>query len=367
MKKNILIILLLLVFTLTGCTKEKEMYHDIEKVDTYLYKIDYDDYRKDINLETITSVEDYACSSVKNGNYYGRNFDFIYNDVPEFIVKVAANEDRHASIGVGMLAGIHKDDNLMDEYLEKLELLPNKMLDGINDAGVVCSINVVPKDDTAIIEGTNPNGEKLHTSFMVRYILDNANSADHAIELLKERNIYGDDGEHYNIHIMIADKDKTYVVEFIDNKLVAEEKLDNDQIMTNFYVNMDYLTENAAGVERYEILKEHYDEGNTMNGMWNLMQRVKYSNTYREDNNPVWYSEFLPQSAIKNKVYESNETKEMYESVLEEYWNAINNDIRVPANASYWRTTHNSIYDIKGRKLRITIQENYDKYYEYTI
>lgn len=360
-------ILVFLLLNLKG--KNNKMYYGLKKVSPYLYEISYNDYRYDTNLETLTNVEDFACSSVRNGNYYGRNFDFIFNDVPEFVVKVKAKEGRHASIGIAMLSSIHENDDIESEYIEKLELLPNAMLDGINDSGVICSDNVVPREDVSEITGTNPNGEDLHISLVVRYVLDNASSADEAIELLKSRNIYGNVGEHYNLHFMIADKNKTYVVEFIDNKLVAEEKTGNEQIMTNYYVNLDYLTENSAGVERYNILKQNYDEGSSFEGMWNLLQRVKYSNAYEMNKTDDWYSEFLPQTTLKSLPNGrlEGENLEAFNKVKEEYWEAINNEQRNPANLSYWITTHNSTFDISEKKLRVTVQEKYDKYYEYEL
>lgn len=368
MKKIYKILLVLIVLiTLTGCKNKKDSY-EIKKVDDYLYEITYDDYTYDKNLETVTNVEEFGCSSVKNGNYYGRNFDFIYNDVPEFVVKVNKTKTRHASIGVTTLSGIHKDDDIISKHIDKLDLLPTFTLDGINDSGVICSDNVVPKKDVKPITGTNPKGEDLHIAFIVRFVLDNASSADEAIELLKERNIYGDLGEDYNLHIMIADKDKTYVVEFIDNKMVAEEKKGNEQIMTNFYTNLDYLTENSAGVERYKILQDNYDEGKTFNGMWNLMQKVKYSRSYLFDKDKEWYSEFIPQSVMKNMTAETEkEIQNQFDTIKKEYWVARTYDKRSPSNHNFWFTTHNSIYDINKRKLRVTIQENYNKYYEYEL
>lgn len=61
---------------------------------------------------------------------------------------------------------------------------------------------------------------------------------------------------------MIADKDKTYVVEFLDNKVVAVEKKGNEQIMTNYYINYEKFknngikyTEGSMGIKRYNILR----------------------------------------------------------------------------------------------------------------
>mgnify|MGYP003321338909 CR=1 FL=1 len=49
------------------------------------------------------------------------------------------------------------------------------------------------------------------------------------------------------------------------------------------------------------------------------------------------------------------------------YWVSRTYEKRNPSNPIYWITTHNSTYDIKGKKLRVTVQEDYDNYYEYEL
>ena len=128
MKKYLLFTIL--VLTLTGCTKNintnDKLYHDIKKANDYLYEITYDDYEYDKNLETVIPVEKFGCSSVKNGNFYGRNFDFIYNDIPEFVVKVNKKEERHASIGLTYLSTIHKGDDI-EQFKEYLKYVPSSV------------------------------------------------------------------------------------------------------------------------------------------------------------------------------------------------------------------------------------------------
>lgn len=346
----------------------KKIYTSPRKIAPYLYEITYSDYREDVNADTHNTMDAFGCSSVRNGNFYGRNFDYIFNDTPEFIVHMTASENRHASLGVATHYGLR--ENLMEQnaYDEQLEIVPNLTLDGINDAGVIASINVVPgKEDVGELTGTNPNGEDLDTAFTVRFILDNADSADEAIELLKSRNLYGTAVNDMYLHIMIADPNKTYIVEFINNELVANEFTGDEQIMTNFYRNLPELTDHAAGVERYEILKENYNEGTSLAGMRNLMKRVKYSNAYNYSTEP-WYSEAIPQSVLKNGTEEEfNEYYAIFDNIRTDYWNYLSNDIRNPASSSFWHTTHNSIYDIENKVLRITIQEDYSNYYDFAL
>lgn len=346
-----------------------KIYTQPSAIAPYLYEMTFTDYTVDTEDATHNAMEAFGCSSVRNGNYYGRNFDYIFNDTPEFVVHVKAKEGRHASMGVATHYGLRETNLLRGEYDKQLELIPNLTLDGINDAGVIASINVVPgEEDAGKLTGTNPDGEPLNAAFAARYILDNAGSADEAVELLRARNLYGTAVSNMYLHIMIADPNKTYVVEFINNQLVAQEKTGDEQIMTNFYVNLPELTEHAAGVERYQILKENYAEGDTMVGMRNLMARVKYSNAYNYSNDPVWYSEAIPQSILKDRDAEIfAEYAEGFENIAKDYWNYITNDKRNPANTKFWHTTHNSIYDIENRTLRLTVQENYSDYFDFSL
>ena len=73
-----------------------------KKLADYLYYMEYTDYVP--NLTTGEQVKTgFACSAVRNGNFYGRNLDLDYCDVPEFVIKVAAKEGRYASIGVAAI------------------------------------------------------------------------------------------------------------------------------------------------------------------------------------------------------------------------------------------------------------------------
>ena len=173
---------------------------------------------------------------------------------------------------------------------------------------------------------------------------------------------------HININEMIADPEKTYVVEFIDNKLVAEEKTGNKQIMTNFYVNLPELTEHADGTERYAILQENYDEGSTLVGMRDLMARVRFSNAYRYTTYPTWDSETMPQSVLKNPDSEEYKTyAAAVDAVRKDYWIRILTDDRNPADKKFWHTTHNSVYDIEKKMIRLTVQEDYSHYYDFSL
>lgn len=346
----------------------EKMYYDLKKKTNYLYEITYKDYIEDVYYETIGYGFTFGCSCVRNKNYFGRNFDFFFNDIPEFVVKVERKEDRLASIGIALSAKIREKGMKKHIYDKELEVVPNATMDGINECGVVCAINVVPGQDVPELTGTNPEAEDLHVVFIPRFILDNAKSADEAIELLKERNIITTPNVGNNIHVMLADSEKTYIIEFIGNKMIVQKKLDKERVMTNYYTNLKELTEHSHGVERAEILKDNYKEGSTFCGMRKLLQKVRFSNVYRFDNEKEFYSEFATQSQIKTK--ESPEWEELLEQVdlgKKAYWITRAENKRYPANISTWLTVHNTTYDIDRRFLRISVQEDYTKYFDFKL
>ena len=255
-----------------------------KKLDNYLYYMEYTDYVPDFTTGENVKMG-FACSAVRNGNFYGRNLDLDYSDVPEFVIKVAAKEGRYASIGLATVLTLKSNE--VDKVSEaELLALPNMTFDGINENGVAINSNVAPAVDLdfATLLSTNYGKPRIHSMAVVRYVLDHAKSAAHGVELLKNMDIYGGYGTWWNLHWMLSDEKETYIIECIDGELVARN--DTDNIMTNFYVNyapktlyaehvaqtgqkvagkvyegFPILTPHACGVERYAILKEHYAEG----------------------------------------------------------------------------------------------------------
>ena len=354
---------------LTGCDEKKAAsvsnHSDIVKVADYLYKISY----TDLNDSLITVMSDSsrafiavegACSSVRNGNFHGRNLDLFYNDMCETVVHVAKSENRYASLAIcGGKAEFTPE--VMDSLPEELyAAIPMIVIDGINENGVVFNVNVVPGEDTAPITGTNPEGENLSCALAGRYILDHAQSAEHAVSLLEERNMMGSFG-HYGLHFMISDEKETYIVEFVDNKQVTYrgDAVCNTNIMTNlFSTKLPEYTPNASGIERYQLLQQHYDEGATLDGMSTLMQRVKYTQAYDVNTNPFWYSEFVGNGITIHSTHEE---------LMANAQASIESCKRHERGIGFWQTVNTSVYDISGRKLRLFIQENYDKHYDFEL
>ncbi len=402
---------------------------NVKHLTPYLHEMTFDDYVYDDKFVTTEEAEVCGCSSVRNGNFYGRNFDYVFNDTPEFVVRVKADKEkhRHESIGIAIHFGLRENKLLNNEYNEQLKLIPNITLDGINDAGVICSHNVVSMEpdkidpetkQPEIVPETNPGDKdafQLHQLFVPRYILDNADNVDHAVRLLKGEggtqpiNIKGDLNGSHHLHIMIAGKGedgnpKTVIVEFFNKQdstkhfeVVDEVKTGDSQIMTNYYCNNHSTFENKQknGDERYEILKNGYNTSNSFAGMEALMKQVMYSRAYRYSHNRVpmnidwtdtdpdpdvrykgdltseWYSEFVPYDELyakdesKKPLFDWNSYLTELTLFKQDYWNARILDVRSPSEPKFWQTTHNSTYDMENKHLRVVVQEQYEVYFDY--
>ena len=216
-----------------------------QKLDPYLYYMEYADYAPDLTTGEHVKLG-FACSAVRNGNFYGRNLDLDYADVPEFVIKIAANEAEGRYASIGLAAILTLKSNEFDKVSEAdLLALPNITFDGINENGVAMNCNVAPAIDLdfATLRSTNYGKPRIHAVSVVRYVLDHAESAAHGVELLKNMDIYGGYGS-WGLHWMLSDEKETYIIECIDGELVVRN--DTDNIMTNFYVNYGSYSKYAA-------------------------------------------------------------------------------------------------------------------------
>ncbi|WP_462332929.1 carcinine hydrolase/isopenicillin-N N-acyltransferase family protein [Schwartzia sp. (in: firmicutes)] len=389
LKKNFkLVFAALMAFSLVICASvtQAASFTAPQKLDKYLYYMEYTDYVPDLTTGEHVKTG-FACSSVRNGNFYGRNLDLDYADVPEFVVKVAPKESegRYASIGMAAILTIKSDEVARVPEAEFLAL-PNMTFDGINENGVAMNSNVVPADDLdfATLQSTNYGKPRIHALAVVRYVLDHAESAAHAVEMLKNMDIYGGYGP-CGIHWMLADEKETYILECIDGELIVRN--DTDNIMTNFYINygsysnyakqiakkgqkvagktyenFPVLTPHACGVERYAILREHYAEGGeSAEGMARLMERVKYTQTYEADTNPIWYTETCGGDLTIDSA--PMDFKQAIQSGIDTY---KMHDRSIQPN-NFWQTWHTAVYDLANKTLRLNIQEDYSKHYDFKL
>lgn len=321
-----------------------------------------------------------ACSAVRHGNFFGRNYDWYYDTTATFVIYRKPTQGRFASIGVaGSL--IEELDANSGEYSDLYKYLPFATVDGINENGVICEMNVLA--DTGLYgrtTGTNPGKPDVPVKCLIRRVLDEAESADDAINKIKNDWNIIDTNIEYELHLMIADKDKTYVVEFINNDIKVIEDFVNDKpVMTNFYLTYfdgntstafykpetynpetTTLTPHAMGLERYDILAAGLDAVNTAADMVELMKKVRYTLLYREEQDPRWFSEYA------DGEFTIDTPAEAYMPGVQKVIEAFKDPYKHKRNVGFWQTVHSSTYDIENKELSIIFQEN-DKVYTFSI
>lgn len=361
----------------------------IKKLHDYLYEITYSsplDY--ELANEYYQKYAPHlrgACSAFRKGSWLGRNYDWFYTDEIEFIVHITRGLDkkgntRYASLSVNS-SGIY--DFTRESIKEDGFLLPFLTVDGINENGVCVELNVLTPDEERYgrTTGTNPGKEGLCELAVSRYILDYATSVDHAIDLLSERNIYGcfKNGFNEEFHFVVADKDKTVILEFVNNKLqiIEPEKL----IMTNFYlsgfdgnlitgfeeeeaINPEDTTlgRYACGVERFKIIQDAYDNIESEEDVLDALKSIRYTKTYKDDTNPFWYSELVGKTTTFGDLtiyLPKSEFSGIKAYVQEKYAQGLR-------DGSTWQTTHSSIYNIPEKTLSVLVQEE-DIIYKFNI
>lgn len=348
-----------------GAEGSKEKY-GIKNLAPYFYTINYSDYdyeKANEYFEKYKPKIPAACSAVSNGNYFGRDYDWTYDDTVEFVIRTPATDSRHEVLGIA--AGTH---GMNPEFIESgydsefYDIVPFLLLDGINDAGLICEVNVVSADKGRTT-GTNEDGEDMFAMMIPRYVLDYASSVDEAISLLREKNIYAanNSGASDEFHFMLADSEKTVVVEFVDNELsIVDEFVDGKPIMTNFHLT-DYdgtfgsLTDYAMGIERYAILKNGYDESSSEKGMMALMKTVWYTGTYSASEDPLWFSEFSGNYGGKWGNLKKDTPHEDYMPLILYERNIYEHRQR---DGKTWHTVHTSVYNREQMSLSVVPQES---------
>lgn len=371
---------------------------NLQKIQDFLFYIEFSDWDYDKAVEYFNKQypAQGQCSSVRNGRYYGRNFDWFYDNSASFVVRSKATKGRHASIGIsGGSPLLTKDIAESGVWNDYYDLIPFITVDGINDCGVACNTNVVPTGDKGNTTGTNPSSATtMYTIMIVRYVLDYADSAADAIDKIKNINWRSLSGEGaikaQELHCMIADKDFTYVVEFVDNSVKVFSDVDdeypnipnNKPIMTNFYYDGwdgnivtgfdteggispedTTLTPHAEGTERYELVSEVYESLTSKEAMTEMMEDIKYTKAFDESTDPFWYSELVGYTNKYGDLTIYN-NKSDFSGIKEEVIDMFN---RRQRDGKTWHTVHTSIIDIEDKSITVYSQENYSDHFVFNI
>ena len=369
----------------------------LKRINDYLFEVTNNDFYTRYYFNPYSVGDEFmglkewhgVCAGVRNGDFIGRNFDWECSETPEFIVHIPADGNRHASVGIcnsNMVKHAPTEDWLSQMLVNDIS---NNCFDGINDCGV-CAISLVVHyaDDTeATLKGTKPGSSfSLHGANVVRYVLDKATSAKEAVRLLQEANIYGSLGE-YSFHWMICDEKDNYLVELINSKVVATKAEDNPierfrkPVITNFYLFKDLSKQKVpCGVERYGILEANYANAGSAKGMFETMEKVRYSRkydgkdpstlagapdlnwyseylahmpNYKNTTGPLLYNEFPKTDEDRRRIWRDIMSLDIERNAISKFENPRMNPM------SAW-TCHTTVYNIKERTMQIVIGEKYD-------
>ena len=295
---------------------------------------------------------------------------------------------------------------------------------GVNEHGVTCNSNVMPiSDGTNCIYqllgekvvpdmspagGTHPEypaSSNLNMGVTVQFVLDNAESAADAIRKLNGRNIYGGLGGFDYMQLMIADPNRTLVVEFLgpymlvlgfdaeDTKEALEQEfadvaasgkvlfVNNGQkpIMTNWWHFFDTNTvtvaftnhqNHANGVERYRVLDQYYDESATFEGMQGLMKRVKFSNAGTLVPDQDEFYPFTDDNVPPRPSWEDFTNDTAIIGWADEFVKQYNRQIFVERKrgdfSGNWMTAHSAVIDMERKTLDIVVWEDWDNSYQFS-
>lgn len=356
-----------------------------EKLAEYLYEMHVDAIDYDF-AEKYFQDHDYpaeagACSAVKAGNIFGRNFDWTYNRDDTYVVRIRPTATRSASISVA--ARVTKDtDSRIIPFLAK---------DGINEAGLCVSINVVPHGDkgdnsTVVTAGSD---KTLCTVMVPRYILDHFTTAAAAAQAMQTFSYYhpaSTIASGYEHHFLIADKDNAYILEFVEGAVVVTE-VNGTPFMTNFHVDgttlnadnsvytpatqtetetafsYNHITKHGAGLERWNILAAGVAGATDVEGMRTLMTSLKYTNTYRAETAPRWDTELVGIAELEVDSPTADFTP-VHAAVQEQFSQRTRDDA---PELQTWQTVHSSVYDMKALSLQLVVQEDDSAKYSFAL
>lgn len=313
----------------------------------YLHAIAMDDtYPADADAfyQSLVSAEIGGCSAVRIENRVGRNYDWKYDRAAEFVVKVSKIGSRHASVGIASLGSRLTENMVMSgEYQPLYRALAGMTLDGINDAGVVAEINVIPRDSAK--DPVESSTRNIHALAVVRYALDNFATALEAAQYIAAH-YYIPEGFTDSYHWSIYDINESYIVEDGEYHKVESGR----PILTNHRVYSTDLY--GSGYSRDAILSD-------ASTITEALSSVKFTNAYAEGF--PWTDEFAGQIDGQGEIpYTATERLRAWAT---EHITPLLNEERKPAERGNgcWQTVHSTIYDLENKTLAVCVQEDFTK------
>lgn len=371
-------------------------YAAINKVGDYLYDTYYSGLDYGYAEQYFKNKNSTAgfCSLMRSGNLIGRNYDMVYSELCDFIVHTPNRTGRFATVGVASgLKELTRETVESGKNSDDYKILPFQLVDGMNEKGVFAAYNMVPTDK-ALTTLTVPDimEKKVMCALqLVRFVVDNFETALEAVEYIRDYvGVYMTDelqDKGYELHLMVMDKDDSYIIEFIDNKNIVQN-VAAGTYMTNFYqtdaiVNFDRtvytpedapthlpsadnnITEHGSGLERYNIMARAFNPIAPFTSkaeMWNLMDQLKYTNTYTGlTGSDPWGSEFV---GIDDITVDTPIADIQASAGVQAAIDKFNNRSRDPEDPNYgtWHTMHSCVYDVVNTSISVASQEGSEEY-----
>lgn len=307
-------------------------YTSLERLGDYLYKISFSDLPEEVLQDPSVSG---GCSSyVQNGKLY-RNLDWDYDDLSSFLVTAPGFK------GMAFIPGLTNTE-LPDNLLSQL---PYRLLDGINEFGIMVSTHVLFNDWEWRGSGETP---LYKVPFLILSSLKSMENIQTVVEpILSE--LYATPtllASDYLLQFVVTDGVTTYVItpptsedgQYSLVDATANPKLANFRWVSNATVAREELQNRPTGVER-----------------WNMMpcplKDLRFTKAYEE---PTRLSEFIGLRDT-DKDSSDEELESIYEAARQLYETRTRNGVT-------WQTMHSVVYSAKGIEM-LCVQENWDRNY----
>ena len=313
----------------------------------------------------------FSAAAEDGGYILGRNYDFPPMDDHIMIIHTPQVKDangkivRHAVVGCADLSPvtnlITEERGYQDDKMKEFVLYsPYFILDGINDAGLMCGLMVLEYD--GVFQKAKDGQKDLLNVLIPRLILDKCATVREATDLISSYAVQTMFAVNPNpmycidMHFVIADSTgDRVVVEWVgdDIKIMHADSEDlyerqgnnaNYVLSTNFYLSKDKKPcpeqIKEIGFWRYETLKTQFnklkDTKLTVTGAMDMCKSVRIMNN--------------DEDAIK-KMLEMT------------YLNPFIN--WEDKNEWPWITLWSEVYDTKTLSLMYCLREDYDKHYDF--
>lgn len=207
----------------------------------------------------------FGCSTIASENQageklFGRNFDW---ENCEAMIVASYPENGYASLSTVNMDFINQNVSgavgiAMQVDAVKTFAALYAPLDGMNEAGLAVSVNMIQDSSTISQDSEKPD---ITTTTAIRLLLNQAGDVEEALELLGRYDMHASMG--MMVHFALADASgRSAAVEYVDNEMIVTET----PVLTNFYLaeGEKHGIGTQQSHERYEILKERLEEAETM-------------------------------------------------------------------------------------------------------